>query len=185
MKLEQLDSSPLSANTPCFKPGTGKHRKAVTGLLVDPLNRKVISCGIEGKVKFWDFHSGVLQDEIDWSPMVAITAARYYRPSDLIAFSCDDLSIRVIDLETKKLVRELWGCLGQINDFCFSNDGRWIIAASMDSVVRVWDLPTTHLINAFPVESPCTALAFSETGEYLATAHADSVGINLWNNRTL
>ncbi|KAL8895275.1 MAG: hypothetical protein Q9192_003739 [Flavoplaca navasiana] len=185
MKLEQLDPSPLSANTPCFKPGTGKHRKAVTGLLIDPLNRKVISCGIEGKVKFWDFHSGVLQDEIDWSPMVAITAARYYRPSDLIAFSCDDLSIRVIDLETKKLVRELWGCLGQINDFCFSNDGRWIIAASMDSVIRVWDLPTTHLINAFQVESPCTALAFSETGEYLATAHADSVGINLWNNRTL
>lgn len=153
--------------------------------MVDSLNRTVISCGLDGKIKFWDFHTGTLKDEIDWSSTTAITAAQYYKSSDLVALSCDDLSIRIIDIETKKLVRELWGCLGQISDFCFSNDGRWIIAASMDSIIRVWDLPTSHLINAFRVESPCTALAFSDTGEYLATAHANSVGINLWNNRTL
>ncbi|KAL8697065.1 MAG: hypothetical protein Q9224_002488, partial [Gallowayella concinna] len=185
LKLQQLDSEQLPANSPRFGPGEGKHRKAITGLVVDPLNRTIISCSTEGKIKFWDFHTGILQDEIDWSPMTAITAAQYYKSSDLVALSCDDLSIRIIDIETKKLVRELWGCLGQISDFCFSNDGRWIIAASMDSVIRVWDLPTAHLINAFRVESPCTALAFSDTGEYLATAHADSVGISLWNNRTL
>ncbi len=168
-----------------FAMGEGKHKKAVTGLMVDTLNRKVISCGLDGKVKFWDFLTGLLQEEIDWFPMTTITASQYCRPSDLIALSCDDLSIRVVDIDTKKLVRELWGCLGQISDFCFSNDGRWIIAASMDSVVRVWDLPTGHLINALRMESPCTALAFSDTGEYLATAHSDGVGINIWNNRTL
>ena len=168
-----------------FGPGEGRHKKAVTGLMVDGLNRTLISCGLDGKIKFWDFQSGCLQDEIDWFPMTAIMASQYYRPSDLVALSCDDLSIRVVDTETKKLVRELWGCLGQINDFCFSNDGRWIVAASMDSVIRVWDLPTGHLINAVRTESPCTALAFSDTGEFLATAHADSVGINIWNNRTL
>ncbi|KAL8826877.1 MAG: hypothetical protein Q9191_003528 [Dirinaria sp. TL-2023a] len=168
-----------------YGPGEGKHVKAVTGLMVDPLNRKLISCGLDGKLKFWNFETGQLQDQIDWSPMSAIMASRYYKQSDLIALSCDDLSIRVIDTETRKLVRELWGCLGQISDFVFSNDGRWIIAASMDSVIRVWDLPTGHLVNAFRVGSPCTAVAFSDTGEYLATAHADSVGINIWNNRTL
>ncbi|KAL8651505.1 MAG: hypothetical protein Q9210_003208, partial [Variospora velana] len=185
LKLQSA-SAEAPATTPRFGPGEGKHRKAVTGLMIDPLNRTVISCGLDGKIKFWDFHTGRLKDEIDWSPMaIAITAAQYYKSSDLVALSCDDLAIRIIDTETKKLVRELWGCGGQIVDFCFSNDGRWIIAASMDSVIRVWDLPTSHLINAFRVESPCTALAFSETGEYLATAHADGVGINLWNNRTL
>lgn len=165
--------------------GEGRHKRAVTGLMVDGLNKTLISCGLDGRVKFWDFLSGLLQNEIDWFPMTSIIASQYHRPSDLVALSCDDLSIRVVDTETKKLVRELWGCLGQISDFCFSNDGRWIIAASMDSVIRVWDLPTGHLINAVRVESPCTALAFSDTGEFLATAHADSVGINIWNNRTL
>lgn len=165
--------------------GEGRHKRAVTGLMVDGLNKTLISCGLDGKIKFWDFHTGWLQNEIDWFPMTSIIASQYHRPSDLVALSCDDLSIRVVDTETKKLVRELWGCLGQISDFCFSNDGRWIIAASMDSVIRVWDLPTGHLINAVRVESPCTALAFSDTGEFLATAHADGVGINIWNNRTL
>ena len=65
-------------------------------------------------------------------------------------------------------------------DKCFSNDGRWIIASSAESVIRVWDLPTGHLVDAVRVETPCTALAFSNTGEFLATAHAGSIGINLW-----
>ena len=181
----EAGSSRAVNGTKTFALGEGRHKKAVTGLMVDGLNRTLISCGLDGKIKFWDFQSGCLQDEIDWFPMTAIMASQYYKPSDLVALSCDDLSIRVVDTETKKLVRELWGCLGQISDFCFSNDGRWIVAASMDSVIRVWDLPTGHLINAVRTESPCTALAFSDTGEFLATAHADSVGINVWNNRTL
>lgn len=180
------DASAIGVDgTRTFALGEGRHKRAVTGLMVDGLNKTLISCGLDGKIKFWDFQSGLLQSEIDWFPMTSIIASQYQRPSDLVALSCDDLSIRVVDTETKKLVRELWGCLGQISDFCFSNDGRWIIAASMDSVIRVWDLPTGHLINAVRVESPCTALAFSDTGEFLATAHADSVGINIWNNRTL
>lgn len=124
-------------------------------------------------------------DQLDWHPMAAITGLRYSKTSELVAFSCDDLSIRVVDLETRKLVREFWGCVGQVNDFIFSNDGRWIVAASMDSVIRVWDLPTGHLIDIFRVSSTCVSLAMSSTGEFLATAHAGSIGISLWSNRSL
>ncbi|KAL4745078.1 hypothetical protein BDW72DRAFT_208513 [Aspergillus terricola var. indicus] len=162
-----------------------QHTKAVTGLAVDSLNRTVVSCGLDGKVKFWDFQSGLLIEELDWYPMTAITALRYSSMSELVAFSCDDLSIRVVDMETKKIVRELWGCAGQINDFIFSSDGRWIIAASMDSIVRVWDLPTGHLIDLFRLSSTCTSLTMSPTGDFLATAHADGVGIGLWSNKSL
>ncbi|ODH50486.1 hypothetical protein GX48_03447 [Paracoccidioides brasiliensis] len=168
-----------------FQMGEGKHTSAVTGLMVDALNTTVISCGLDGRVKFWNFTTGHLQHELNWHPMCSITGLRHNISSDLVALSCDDLSIRIIDIETRKLVRELWGCTGQINDFCLSNDGRWVIAASMDSVIRVWDLPTGHLIDAFRMEKTCTALALSVTGEFLATAHADGVGVNVWNNRSL
>lgn len=117
--------------------------------------------------------------------MTAVTGLRYNSASELVAFSCDDLSIRIVDIETRKVVREFWGCVGQVNDFAFSNDGRWLIAASMDSVIRVWDLPTGHLIDIFRVSSTCTTLAMSVTGDFLATAHADGVGINLWSNKSL
>ncbi|CAD6498770.1 BgTH12-04430 [Blumeria graminis f. sp. triticale] len=168
-----------------FRAGLGKHKKAVTGLVVDSLGRGIISCSLDGKVKFWDFQSGQLVHELECCPSTAISGMRYHNPSDLIALSCDDLAIRVVDIETKKFIRELWGNSERVNDFCFSNDGRWIIAASSDCVIRVWDLPTGHLIDAIRTKFQCTALAFSSTGEFLATACEGILGVDLWNNKTL
>ncbi|KAI1435643.1 WD domain-containing protein [Xylaria sp. CBS 124048] len=168
-----------------FLPGTGKHTKAITGIVVDSMNHVVISCSLDGRVKFWDFLTGNLMHEINWAPMTAITGCRYHAASDLIAFSCDDGSIRVVDIETRRTIREFWGCQGKINDFTFSNDGRWMVAASQDCMVRVWDLPTSHLIDAIRLERPCAALAFSVTGEYLATASEGELGVNIWNNKAL
>jgi U3 small nucleolar RNA-associated protein 21 len=179
------DGSTTTNGARIFRPGEGRHTRDVTGLMVDGLNTTVISCGLDGKTKFWSFLDGTLLHQVDWSSTLAIASLRHHRASDLIALSCDDLSIRIIDIQTRNLVRELWGCIGQVSDFCFSNDGRWIIAASMDSVIRVWDLPTGHLINAIRISGACTALAFSPTGEFLATAHANTVGINIWTNRAL
>ncbi|KAK8010544.1 U3 small nucleolar RNA-associated protein 21-like [Apiospora arundinis] len=189
-RLQQLkqasDVAQLEARsaTP-FGPGMGRHTKTVTGIAVDSMNKFIISCGLDGKVKFWEFLTGRLVGEINWAPMTAITACRYHAANDLIAFACDDLSIRVVDVETKQTIREFWGCEGKINDFTFSNDGRWIVAASQDGLIRVWDLPTSHLIDAIRLEKPCTALAFSATGEYLAASCENQLGVNIWTNKTL
>lgn len=185
LKAHQMEMVSDSKNrTQKYLRGVGKHNSAVTGIQVDSLNRTVISCGEDGKVKFWDFTDGLLLRELDWSA-TSISGIRYHRPSDLIALSCDDGAIRLVDIETKKLVRELWGCKGTVDDFSFSNDGRWITTASSDSMVRVWDLYTGHLIEAMRFGSRPRAIGFSNTGEYLATAHDDSVGVQIWTNRTL
>lgn len=186
-QLKQADAvNQLNARSRLsFAPGTGKHTKSVTGIVVDSMNKVVISCSLDGMVKFWDFLTGNLIEQIDWAPMTRVTGCRYHAGNDLIAFSCDDNSIRVVDIETKKTIREFWGCQGAINDFCFSNDGRWLIAASQDSILRVWDLPTSHLIDAFRSETPCTALAFSGTGEFLAASNEGQLGVSIWTNRAV
>ncbi|KAG9229251.1 Utp21 specific WD40 associated putative domain-containing protein [Amylocarpus encephaloides] len=189
LKIEQLQAAESleigSKPANRFTMGLGKHTKAITGLVVDSLNKHLISCSTDGRIKFWDFSNGHLVDEIDWHNTVSITGIRYHAPNDLIAVTSDDLSIRVVDIETKRTIRELWGCAGAINDFCFSSDGRWIIAASSDRIVRVWDLPTGHLIDAIRMRTQCTALAFSATGEFLATTCEGEIGVNIWNNKTL
>ncbi|ORY17781.1 Utp21 specific WD40 associated putative domain-domain-containing protein [Clohesyomyces aquaticus] len=189
LKLQQLEGKSQSDSNHGFGRGEGKHKGAVTGITVDSLNRTVISCGEDGKVKFWDFATTLLLHEIDWYPMTKILGLRYHRPSDLVALSCDDGSIRVVDIETRKLIRELWGGIShaelQTVDYTFSNDGRWIISASSDSIIRIWDLPTGHLIDAMKLPAPCTSIAFSNTGEYLATAQEGEVGVHIWTNRTL
>ena len=161
----------------------GKHTGMITGILVDNLNRTVISTGSDGKVKFWNFMTGKLSLEINWETFCKTQHLRYHRPSDLIAVACSDNYIRLIDIEMRALVREL-GVRESITDLCFSNDGRWIVAAS-ERTIRIWDLPTGHLVDAVKLQQAPTAIAFSNTGEYLAVALNGSVGIDLWTNRTL
>ncbi|BFZ63815.1 rRNA-processing protein utp21 [Saitoella coloradoensis] len=156
--------------------------KAVTGVVSDGLNKHVITTSLDGKVRFYNFNSGVLETELDMGS--AVTSTELQRSSDLLALACDDLSLRIIDIETRKVVRELWGHTNRITDIAFTPDGRWLISASLDSTIRTWDLPTGHLIDGVRVGSICTSLAFSPTGDFLATVHVDGIGINLWTNRS-
>ena len=64
-----------------------------------------------------------------------------------------------------------------------SPDSRWLIAASLDSIIRTFDIPTGRLIDAFRTPSVATSLSFSPTNDFLATSHVDSVGVFLWANR--
>ncbi|KAI8343257.1 Utp21 specific WD40 associated putative domain-containing protein [Chlamydoabsidia padenii] len=162
--------------------GPDGHKKPVTGLATDNINRYLISSSVDRTVKLWDFNKATLIHTISLeSPVVAI---RYLRDNDLLAVVCDDLGIRVIDIETHKIVREFWGHQNRITDLTFSPDGRWLVSASMDATVRTWDLPTATMVDIFKVENVVTSLTFSPTGDYLATAHVDNVGIFLWANRT-
>ena len=158
------------------------HNDAITGIVVDNMNQSVVSTSLDGQIIFWQFITGQIQHrlKLDGAPVTV----RYNPVSGLISIACDDLCIRVVDIETRRIVRELWGCVGQIYDHCFSHDGRWVVTCSMDSVVRVFDLATGHLIDAFKTDT-CTNVAFSSTGEFLATAHAGQIGINVWNNKSL
>lgn len=187
-RLEQEKARQAIANgevTEQFAKGLGKHVGAVTGVEVDGLNRNVISCGLDGRLKFWDFGTGRLLYELDWSDYTTILSFKLHRSSNLLAVSCGDLIIRIVDISTRRIVRELVSLKAPLNDFIFSNDGRWILAASLDGILRIWDLPTGQLIDAMRFSSPCTALSMSPTGEYLATAQEDSVGVDIWTNRTL
>lgn len=165
--------------------GTGRHSRAVTGIVVDSMNKHLVSCSRDGTIKFWDFLTGALVDQIDWAPMTYPLSCSYFPGGNLLAFACDDMSIRVVDMETKKTIREFWGPSDTINDVCFSHDGRWIIAASRDRTIRVWDLPTSHLIDAIRLEKQCRAIGISSTGEYLATTIDDEPGVAIWTNKSL
>ena len=160
------------------------HKASITGIVVDSLNQTVVSSALDGTLIFWSFQTGIVQDR-HILPGTSALSLQYSPPSSLLALSCDDLCIRVLDVPSRRIVRELWGCIGPINSLAFSHDGRWIIASSMDSVIRVFDLATSHLIDAFRLAPTCTNVAFNPTGEYLATTHAGTLGIQIWANKSL
>ena len=46
----------------------------------------------------------------------SVTALELHRDSGLLAVTCDDLAIRLVDIETRRVVRELRGFKGRILD---------------------------------------------------------------------
>jgi U3 small nucleolar RNA-associated protein 21 len=67
----------------------------------------------------------------------------------------------------------------------FSPDSRWLVTASMDCLIKVWDLPTGKLIDCFRFDKAPTSVCYSPTAEFLATAHVNDLGVYLWSNKTL
>ena len=157
------------------------HKKTVTGLALDGMNRKMVSCGLDGIVGFYNFSESKYLGKLDLgSP---ITTMVYHRTSDLFAMALDDLSIVVVDSVTQKVVRVFWGHSNRITSLDFSPDGRWIVSSSLDSTIRTWDIPTGSCIDGMRLPHVTTNVRFSPLGDFLATTHVSKVGISLWTNR--
>ncbi|XP_003426057.1 WD repeat-containing protein 36 [Nasonia vitripennis] len=166
----------------------GAHEGPVKGISVDCLNTVVVTAGRDGKVKFWPFQALKPNDK---EPKTVIDVKesvewlRAHRENSLLATALQDFTIVLIDVDMQRIVRRFEGHTGRLNDATFSPDSRWLVTASMDRTIRVWDIPSSQLIDIFQVPEASTSVSFSPTGEFLASAHVCNLGIFLWSNRTL
>ncbi|KAK9881958.1 hypothetical protein WA026_018150 [Henosepilachna vigintioctopunctata] len=157
----------------------------IRGVAVDGLNQIVITGDSHGHIHFWRFKSkgSASLKLIDLED--SINFFRNHYESSMLAVALEDFSTCIIDIDTKRVIRKFSGHVGQVTDATFSPDCRWLITSSMDSSIKIWDIPSGQLINHFATEEPCISLDLSPNGETLATAHVDYLGIFLWTNSTL
>ncbi|MBW0470269.1 hypothetical protein O181_009984 [Austropuccinia psidii MF-1] len=153
----------------------------VVGIATDALNQVVIVVTRSGHIYFFDFASSSHRHTVTLP--CGAHGILLQRDSGMLAINCRDKQIRIIDIDTRRIIRHLKGFTHPISDITFTPDSRWLVACSTDSVIRTFDLPTSTLIDAFRTHSMATSITFSPTGDFLASAHTDSVGIFLWANR--
>lgn len=103
----------------------------------------------------------------------------------MVAVALENYEVNILDCDTRAIIRKFVGHKAPITDCCFSPDSRWLITASMDSTIRVWDIPSSYLIDHFRLENACISLSMSPSGDFLATAHNDYLGVFLWSNKML
>ena len=128
-----------------------------------------------------------------------IVAAKGHAPSGLVAVACGDATVRVVDVAGMRRVRTLrCGNDGgsrnhsgiAFSSLEFSSDGRWVLAASADGAVRVWDVPAARLLQTLRFSAAAdrnvvTGMALSPAMDMLATTHEGRRGVYLWANSAM
>lgn len=162
------------------------HSHPVRGVHSDELNQTVVTGDSEGNLKFWHFSAPKIKHPYARLSLAeGVCMFRAHRESAMLCVALEDFSLNILDCETKAIVRKFTGHTGQINDACFSPDSRWLVTASMDCTIKVWHIPSAYMVDHFRVEMACVSLSMSPTGDFLATAHVNYLGIYLWANKTL
>lgn len=167
----------------CYGDSEKAHNGMVRGVATDTLNQLTVSAGSDWLLKFWRFKTKKLEEELKLN--AAPASMLLHRDSGMLALALDDFTLLVVDIETRRVVRKFAGHHGNINDMTFSPDGRWLVTAGMDCTIRTWDLPSGCLVDCFLVAMAPVAVSLSPTGDFLASAHVDSLGIYLWTNKSL
>jgi WD40 repeat protein/regulator of protease activity HflC (stomatin/prohibitin superfamily) len=108
------------------------------------------------------------------------TAIAYSPDNALVALGNADRTIRVINIKTNRLVRQLVGHTGAIRALAFSPDGLLLASASADKTARIWRVGDSDVLHSLGKHDTALAsVAFSADGKKIATASADGK-INLW-----
>ncbi|XP_053692051.1 WD repeat-containing protein 36 [Sabethes cyaneus] len=161
------------------------HEGAVRGVAMDNLNQFVVSGGADGIIKWWHFKHNVNQVVHQLQLNEPISLFNTHREGAMISVALEDFSISIVDVDSRIVVRTFESHKSPITDMCFSPDNRWLLSASKDCTIKVWDIPSAYLIDHFRTPKICTSLTFSPCGDFLATAFVDCKEIYLWTNKTL
>ena len=196
------------------------HDGHVAAVIADGSNESLVTCGgNDGVVRVWAFNSQKLRGEIclsssfssprNASPRIKngendeslrIVAAKGHAPSGLVAVACGDATVRVVDVAGMRRVRTLrcggdggsrnHGITKSFSSLEFSSDGRWVLAASADGAVRVWDVPAARLLQTLRFSAAAdrnvvTGMALSPAMDMLATTHEGRRGVYLWANSAM
>ncbi|KAF5270441.1 hypothetical protein FQR65_LT05629 [Abscondita terminalis] len=169
----------------CSYGESNAHDGTVRGVITDSLNQIVVSGGSDQKIKFWKFKDKHSDPLVSLHLNESISFFRAHHETSMLAVALEDFTVLLVDIDTRTVVRKFEGHSAQITDASFSPDSRWLITSAMDCIIKTWDIPSSQIVDQFKTESACISLTMSPTGEALATAHLDYLGIFLWSNCTL
>jgi WD40 repeat protein/serine/threonine protein kinase len=148
-------------------------REMVTSVAYGPESNRLFVASIDGAVAAWD----PSEPKPAWSLRVdgGLSSMACTRDGRRAAVSCNDGSVRFIDLARGKLEDRPVLSTKSAGYACFDASGGSLVTGGEDAVIRAWDVASGALRSEIRCGSAeITALAFSPDGGVLAAAAADS-----------
>jgi len=157
--------------------------EAIFSVAFSPDGNYVLSgSGQSGTLKLWDTDTGSVVrtlDEGDWDSTYVFSVA--FSPDSQYALSgSDDMTARLWDVESGRLLRSFEGHSGLVIAVAFSPDGQYVLSGSSDMTVQLWKVEDGTLGYVFDGDAEgVNAIAFSPDGRYVLSGSKDQ-DVKLW-----
>jgi WD40 repeat protein len=151
---------------------------SVSAVAFSPNGRQLASAGKDNTISIWDFHAGQRLSSISVKPLDANKSSPLFSTS---IKPKTEVSLDHLDPETPAddPLRNMLG--STIRDLKFSPNGKLLVGAGDDQVVRVWDASTGKRLYALLGHTDIiTSVAFNPSGDKIASASLDET-IRLWS----
>jgi hypothetical protein len=150
----------------------------ITGITWSPDGKDLV---VVSNIGIYFYDSKTLSEKLFIEVESHLTGATFSPDGQTLASGSWDKSIRLWDVETGSLLRELEGPTGSIYSVTFSPDGQTLASGGYDSTIRLWDVRTGGLLRKLEGHTdPVYSVTFSPDGQTLASGGYDST-IRLWD----
>ncbi|CCW69209.1 unnamed protein product [Phytomonas sp. Hart1] len=169
--------------------GNRSHANSVECIEVACSNTIIITAGLDGFFKLWSLANGELKQSV--STGKAMTKSCIHQDSSLFivaqhytisVYHCNPEF--VLDQAALHIpVRELVGHRNPITAMVLAPDSfRYVVSASGDAVLLVWDLAAAACVGQYRLSSPAISISFHPDALFLSTTHVGECGTFLWVN---
>nr|XP_006819266.1 PREDICTED: WD40 repeat-containing protein SMU1-like [Saccoglossus kowalevskii] len=118
----------------------------------------LVTGSVDGFTEVWNFTTGKIRKDLKYQAQDnfmlmddAVLCVSFSRDSEMLATGGQDgkIKFRVHGLKSGKTLKEFRGHTSFVNDAMFTPDGHFIISASSDGTVKVWNVKSTECTNTF------------------------------------
>ncbi|RLB55683.1 MAG: hypothetical protein DRI34_10205 [Deltaproteobacteria bacterium] len=164
-----------------------KHDNTVYCLAASPGGTQMATGTAGGEVEIWDTRPAGAGSRADRRLVkldVPLSTLAYSPQGDLLAVAGREKVLRVWNMASGKIVRELRGHQGTIRSIAFSPDGKLLAGGTSSKSVCIWNLSSGKLVRTLEgVGTYVTAVTYSADGRRLFVA-GGRPEITTWDSST-
>ncbi|TFG24872.1 MAG: WD40 repeat domain-containing protein, partial [Promethearchaeota archaeon] len=146
--------------------------------------------GVDCSIRIWEIATSMIKKKITWqeepiSSMILSPYGKYIICGLTYFIPKENCRIFIYDYNTEILVHILEGHKGSVDAIALSPNGKFMISASLDNTIKLWELHSWKLVETLQGhEDAVRSVAFSPDGNYIFSGSWDKT-VKIWNFRDL
>ena len=175
---------------------TMKHEGIVYSVQFSPDGNYIVTASRDSTVKIWDAKTGKQMGEIIKHEGIVYSVQVSSDGNRIVTASSDNTvkiwyaygwtwenTVRIWGATKWKQMSETMEHEDFVNSVQFSPDGNYIVTASRDGIVKIWDVMGKQVGETIKHEGYVNSAQFSPDGNYIVTASMDST-VKIWDAKT-